>query len=310
MYHKKHLKHQQLCEQLDRNPIQTKVQKVRYGGRIICFGVWDPVIGDAVNSYAMSFDEYMAAENEAIEFETIPRRYFDEIDSQLYRKYGWFRLNDDNSDFLDISRSMLVAMSEYELPEELQERLKLFFERSIESVHEFTPEYCALLADDHNYSIRPIRNQSKSYSNFFVQIIKFAFALVDLGFRDLVAEPFFSSLEFFVLEILNSEYNAFAFEHLQDIWKLIVNQKLPRSKNDDILRLHIRFRCFNAFDGKLAKASSIEQMAAKSFYFCRLFFLLNLRNSEISDQSFEHARNWLHNLILVARTRPVIECSF
>ena len=84
----------------------------------------------------MSFDEYMAAENEVIEFETIPWRYVDEIDSQLYRKYGLFRLNDDNSDFLDISRSMLVAMSEYELPEELQERFKLFFERSIESVCE------------------------------------------------------------------------------------------------------------------------------------------------------------------------------
>ena len=146
------------------------------------------------------------------------------------------------------------------------------------------------LSDETGRTIRPIKDDKKAYTLFFVEIIRIVSAFALLGVRNVAPEPVFNLL-------LNSVQALYRFEGdftanvVNDLWSMLVDQKLNLVAND-LLKLVILFKSYNPATNQLGKSTKVEQMAAKAFYFCRLQKLTLLQTCP-DDESFATMKEYV-----------------
>ncbi len=267
---------------------ESRVQIVRIGGKFVGFGVIEEVISGEGIIY-MSELEYQSARRIIADQDQGRRSGIDSVESQLYQSLGWFRKNSDGTDFLDFGTDILQRVSQFRLPEPVSIRLFNFFKERISAVSECPADIRLLLSDEKFMTIRPIIDQHKSYAKYFVEIFRIVIALVSLQVVNVAPEGIYREVErqsqFLLLSHQNNiqqgdEGGEYTFDDLNGLWEILVDQSINLIGND-FLKLVIRFKCFNPETGKLSRSSAVEQMAAKSFYFCRLQKLNCIMNASV-----------------------------
>lgn len=270
---------------------EANVQRLNFGTRFVCFGV----IGEEQfdDGLTLTVEEFEAAERAFRELEAMRNGENDDdgntelevgvVESHLYQQLGWFRLNADRTDYTDVPRAVIVAIGNYAIEQEHLEKLFNFFKACMREVHNIPFDVLQLLADTRRRTIRPIQDQHDSYPRFFVAMFRFIFATVDGGFR--LAE----SRRMLLVPLVNQlklalrREGQLGFDDVAPIWEMMVEQRLGAGMEIDLIFMAIRSLCVDNRSGQLEKAGVVEQMAAKAFYFCRLFMLMRLQNSTEED---------------------------
>lgn len=269
-----------------------RIQIVRIGGKRVGFGITEDVIMLNDGSAIVSEAEYFSARQVMEGLEQGRRSGIDSVESQLYRSLGWFRKNSDGTDFLEFNLDILRRVNSFRLPETLSARLLAFFKGRMLAVFDCTADIRLLLSDQKFKTIRPIIDQHGSYSKFFVEILRIVIGLVSVGIQNVGPEDVMNRVEELVDSLLHHE-GEYSFADVKELWGILVNQSINLISND-LLKLVIRFKCFNHETDQLAKSSAVEQMAAKAFYFCRLFHLNRITNSspEALPESIHSAQEY------------------
>ena len=256
---------------------ESRIQVVRIGGKHVGFGVREDLVASADGSHHLSEAEYQNARQIITSLDQARRSGIDSIESQLYQSLGWFRKTRDGTDFQDFGRDILQRVSQFSLPGTVYSRLASFFKQRISAVVECPADIRLLMSDEKKMTIRPITDQHNSYGKYFAEIIRIVFALVHLQVVNVASEDIFHRLQLAVPVLIEHE-GEYGFEDVDNLWGILVNQEMSLIGND-LLKTAIRFKCFNPETGQLARSATVEQMAAKSFYFCRLYKLNVIMNS-------------------------------
>lgn len=257
---------------------ESRVQSIRIGSKHVGFGVTEEILSMADGSAIITEAEYLSARQVVVTLDRGRRSGIDSIESQLYKSLGWFRKNSDGTDFLDFSLAVLQRANSFTFPETLPQRLLTFFEGRISAVFECPADFRLLLSDEKSMTIRPILDQQNAYAKYFVEIFRIVCGLISAGIQNIAPEDVLLQLQAFVQSLLQHE-GEYSFSDVSNLWGLLVDQPINLI-GSDLLKTVIRFKCYNQGTGQLSKSSAVEQMSAKSFYFCRLYKLNCILNSD------------------------------
>lgn len=259
--------------------IQGNIQFLRVGSKKVGFGVVGAV--NKAGNLCLTLNEYEAAQRDLLKVEAMEGGNVFEVGetiSLLYRKLDWFRLNSEKTDYVDLPRPVLLRLDEFVFEPRYAEKLFKFFKSRMQAVHGTSIHHRMLLADSSNRTIKPIRDAKDSYSTFFVELLSFVFAVADGYFS--LADDLRPMLQPVVgrLKVTLEEVSDLVFADVEEIWRMLVEQKMHMGWEVDIIHMFIRIHCIDRSTGQLALAAVVEKMSARAFYFCRLFHLNRLVN--------------------------------
>ena len=188
-------------------------------------------------------------------------------------------MNSEKTDYVDLPRTVLLRLDEVVFESAHAEKLFKFFKSRMLAVHDASIHVRLLLADVGNHTIRPIRDEKDSYPKFFVEFLRFVFVVADGNFS--LAGDFRSLLQPIVARLKDALDTAteLVFADVEEVWRTLVEQKMSVGWDVDLVHMFIRTQCIDKRTGQLVRASAVEQMSAKAFYFCRLFQLNRMHYS-------------------------------
>ena len=262
--------------------LYASVQLVKFGRKVIVFGVQEAAVNE--DDLVLTSEELEAARLQIQDLEEGNAEFFvnDGVDSPLYHKLGWFRFNPARSDFVDTPRVLLNQVSSYALKPEFAEKLLNFFKSRLHAVVEAHHQFLVMVTNIPGRPMLPIADANSSYARLFVDIFRFVFGLVAAQYRFPGHLGDNLNDQVGILQATLDQNRELNFTDVADLWGLLVEQKLEWMV-DSILKMFIRFRSIEIVTGQLARGSSVEQMAAKIIYFCRLFQLNRLTSSTATD---------------------------